>query len=407
MPPSKQSSDPGLTAKGEPRQFVKHAYKDRANEEDGPLSKKDEVVLSQYDEDRVGGTFPLKLHIILKILEKEGKDHIFSWLPHGRAFGIHKPGMFEEEVMKRFFKQSQISSFRRQLNLYGFLRLSNGRDSGSYYHELFLRGRPLLSMKMVRTRIKGTKIRASSSPADEPHFYSMPYLGPSVRPSSNSPLQQQSPNFMNASLTRSGMGMENSSNLNLNYSFPKSTAYSPKSDINFSQEHHLAMMMENRNLMNTFIGNGSRSSCTSPTARNALEMFYQRNQDQGIANFMNNNNSTNIRNQLLNSSFGNRQSSNLSSLNSNMGDVRSLMAQARYLNELAIRQNIAGMMPSPTFLNTVSPFTRSPSSSDLMAGLQRKAPFTPSHAVEEDIAVSSMLSLSGDSAASPIQSLEV
>ena len=44
IPPStKKISDSGLTAKGEPRQFVKHSYTDRAIEEDGPLSKKDET----------------------------------------------------------------------------------------------------------------------------------------------------------------------------------------------------------------------------------------------------------------------------------------------------------------------------------------------------------------------------
>ena len=176
-----ETGESGYTAKGERRQFVKHSYTDYASEEDGPLSKKDEAILSQYDENRVGGPFPLKLHIILKILEKEGNDDVFSWLPHGRSFGIHKPGQFEE-VIKRFFRQSQISSFRRQLNLYGFLRLTNGRDSGSYYHELFLRSKPLLSLKMTRTRIKGTKIRASSSPADEPRLYSFPVLDPVERP---------------------------------------------------------------------------------------------------------------------------------------------------------------------------------------------------------------------------------
>ncbi len=182
MKPTIDENMVGLTAKGEPRQYVQHAYTDRRSEDDGPLSKKDEVILKQYDEDRVGGAFPLKLHIILKILEREGNDHIFSWLPHGRAFGIHRNGRFEEEVVKRFFKQSQISSFRRQLNLYGFIRISNGRDAGAYYHEYFLRGKPLLSLKMTRTRIKGTKIRASSSPDNEPLFYSMPFLGPCVRP---------------------------------------------------------------------------------------------------------------------------------------------------------------------------------------------------------------------------------
>lgn len=75
--------------------------------------------------------------------------------------------------MGKFFKQTKLTSFRRQLNLYDFQRITHGRDAGSYYHELFLRGRPLLAKRMVRRKVKGTKIRASSSPDDEPNFYKM------------------------------------------------------------------------------------------------------------------------------------------------------------------------------------------------------------------------------------------
>jgi hypothetical protein len=42
-----------------------------------------------------------------------------------------------------------------------------------YYHELFLRSRPDLCRSMIRTRIKGTGIKASSSPDTEPDFYQM------------------------------------------------------------------------------------------------------------------------------------------------------------------------------------------------------------------------------------------
>jgi len=189
MGSNKQNSNPSLTANGELRQYVRHSYNDHALECNKPKTGKEEDMLHRYTENRVGGPFPLKLHIILKILEEEGNDCIVSWLPHGRAFVIHDSGRFEQEVVKRFFKHSQISSFRRQLNLYGFLRLSNGRDTGAYYHQLFLRGKPVLSLRMIRTKVKGTKIRASSSPADEPRFYVMPFLGPVRVQESDAPLR--------------------------------------------------------------------------------------------------------------------------------------------------------------------------------------------------------------------------
>ena len=395
IPPfSKKIIDSGLTAKGEPRQFVKHSYKDRAREEDGPLSKKDEIILAQYDEDRVGGIFPLKLHIILKILEREGKDHIFSWLPHGRAFGIHKLGLFEEEVMKRFFKQSQISSFRRQLNLYGFLRLSNGRDSGAYYHELFLRGRPLLSMKMVRTRIKGTKIRASSSPADEPQFYSMPFLGPGVRPSAQKSVQERNNSLL---MMRGNVGMDLVQNPNV----PSCSMM-----MDNSTQDQLSMLM-NRNLLNSYLnsrpsfGNNFNSNSFS---MNSFEALY-RSLDQGR---------NDLRNQLLNSNVGSQNLMN--SLNvppmNNINDINnmaSLMVQARYLNELSLmRKNLAAgagsMMPNQLFnqQNNIS------TPSFLMKGLEKQNRPSP-HGVEEDIAVTSMLSMnSGDgSAGSIVKSLEI
>jgi hypothetical protein len=387
IPPStKKISDSGLTAKGEPRQFVKHSYTDRAIEEDGPLSKKDEIVLAQYDEDRVGGIFPLKLHIILKILEQEGKDHIFSWLPHGRAFGIHKLGLFEEEVMKRFFKQSQISSFRRQLNLYGFLRLSNGRDSGAYYHELFLRGKPLLSMKMVRTRIKGTKIRASSSPAEEPQFYSMPFLGPSGRaPVPTSPQEMKNPLLM----MRSNAAMKNTHLPDIS---------PPRMDN--SKQDQLNILMQ-RNMMNSFL---NQRSClpnnfgplptNNPQPMSPFEALY-RSLDQGR-------NELNARNQLLNSNH-----STMNSVN-DMNNMASLMVQAQYLNELNImRQKLAGaggLLSNKSFQS--NGFSSSPpTSSFFMKEFEKQN--RPS--IQEDIAVNSMLSLnnSGAHTANIVNSLEV
>lgn len=66
-----------------------------------------------------------------------------------------------------------MTSFQRQLNLYGFARITRGNDAGGYYHELFLRGKPFLCKRMARTKVKGTRFKAASSPDQEPDFYSM------------------------------------------------------------------------------------------------------------------------------------------------------------------------------------------------------------------------------------------
>ena len=73
--------------------------------------------------------------------------------PHGRCFVVHKPKEFVVEVMPTYFHQSKLTSFQRQLNLYGFTRITRGPDRGGYYHELFLRHKMFLCKTMVRYRL--------------------------------------------------------------------------------------------------------------------------------------------------------------------------------------------------------------------------------------------------------------
>jgi hypothetical protein len=164
---------PGKTAKHNDRHFVVHNYHDHALDHD------DENDDSEHEETggrRRGGvsiSFPTKLYSVLEQVEADGWGHVISWMPHGRCFVIHKPKEFSELVMPHYFRQSKLTSFQRQLNLYGFCRLTRGNDAGGYYHELFLRGRMFLAKKMQRTKIKGTKFKAASSPEHEPDFYCM------------------------------------------------------------------------------------------------------------------------------------------------------------------------------------------------------------------------------------------
>ena len=145
----------------------------------------------------VSEPFPQKLHRMLESCEKEGLSDIVSFYKHGRAFAIHQPRRFVSEVMPAFFRQSRLTSFQRQLNLYGFRRISQGPDNGGayryrsirwgcvfpsfvipssffpiprysgYYHELFLKGRPGLCVNMKRVKIKGTS-KPKRDPETEP-----------------------------------------------------------------------------------------------------------------------------------------------------------------------------------------------------------------------------------------------
>lgn len=154
------------------RYFVQHKrYVDRSEDvpEILPLDKKA----------RGGNTipFPLRLHQMLDDVENAGLTFIVSWSSHGRAFMVHKRVEFVERVLPVYFQQHKFASFQRQLNLYGFSRISTGKDKGVYYHESFLKGRQLLTTKMTRTKVKGNSTRGSSNPYAEPDFYIMKPLG--------------------------------------------------------------------------------------------------------------------------------------------------------------------------------------------------------------------------------------
>ena len=116
--------------------------------------------------------FPQKLHRMLSELVKQadGSD-MASFLPHGRAFAIHNPKQFASEIMHKYFRMSRFSSFQRQLNLYDFKRISEGRDKGAYYHELFLQGRTPLCTQMKRAKIKG---QTGGGYHEELNFYLTP-----------------------------------------------------------------------------------------------------------------------------------------------------------------------------------------------------------------------------------------
>ena len=114
--------------------------------------------------------FPEKLHRLLQETEAAGLSDVISFSPNGLTFAIHKPERFFKEIVPRYFRHKRLSSFKRQLNLYGFELISSGPYRGSYYHKLFVKGRPELCINMRRlvntkiSRAKGSR-RSTRLPA--------------------------------------------------------------------------------------------------------------------------------------------------------------------------------------------------------------------------------------------------
>jgi len=161
------SSKADLLPSGKPRpKPQKHVYHDYSAIPDS----------EHFVRKKTGGVtmpFPEKL---MHMLDKESllNPDVISWQSHGRAFTVRKPKDFTSRVMGGYFRQSKLTSFQRQLNLYGFRRITQGTDAGAYYHELFLRGRPQLCMRMQRQKVKGTGHKQPTDVTSEPNFYVMP-----------------------------------------------------------------------------------------------------------------------------------------------------------------------------------------------------------------------------------------
>lgn len=167
-----------------------HTYQDYANAPP-PTSPgtADPISLDAKPRGGVATPFPSMLHTLLERAERDHYSHIVSWKPHGRAFQVHDKDRFVKEILPMYSRQTQFASFQRQLNLYGFRRLSRrGPDYGAFYSELFLRAKPDLAVLMTRTKVNGNEVRQGSSPRTEPNFYAMPPVGVPVvsQPTPNS-----------------------------------------------------------------------------------------------------------------------------------------------------------------------------------------------------------------------------
>ncbi|GFH59731.1 hypothetical protein CTEN210_16207 [Chaetoceros tenuissimus] len=97
----------------------------------------------------VKAPFPVKLMDLLNIVDDHPFDYdgtslrsIISWQPDGKCFRVHDKVLFERHVQHQYFEQTNYTSFRRQLNLWGFKRIAGpktGPNFGAYYHPQFTR----------------------------------------------------------------------------------------------------------------------------------------------------------------------------------------------------------------------------------------------------------------------------
>jgi len=111
-------------------------------------------------------------------------DDLIAWDPSGGSFHVYDQSRFAREILPRYFKHNNFASFIRQLNMYGFRKISTiehgslktERDDIEFAHPSFIRGHDTL-LELIKRRapdnqqklpIQTTKLdlpTSSSSPA--------------------------------------------------------------------------------------------------------------------------------------------------------------------------------------------------------------------------------------------------
>lgn len=108
---------------------------------------------------------PAFLGKLWKMVDDPNTDQLISWSQTGTSFIIQNQAQFWYELLPLYYKHNNMSSFVRQLNMYGFHKIStveNGsmdadKDEIQFYHPNFQKDHPekLINIKRKVTTTKG------------------------------------------------------------------------------------------------------------------------------------------------------------------------------------------------------------------------------------------------------------
>merc|ERR1719191_620396 len=95
---------------------------------------------------------------IFQLVSDENTNSIISWNDDGKNFTIWNAHAFQKQILPQYFKHSNLCSFIRQLNTYGFHKVSSPSENLQFSHPSFRKDCKHLLQNIIRKSKRKTKV---------------------------------------------------------------------------------------------------------------------------------------------------------------------------------------------------------------------------------------------------------
>ena len=131
----------------------------QTNKENIEVNKNENENKDNYQKDKYKkkGEYPNFLLKLYQILENESYKDIIHWTEDGKYFIISNLHDFTEQILPKYYKHNNYSSFIRQLNMYDFHKKKSGQNEHVFHHQNFIKDRKDL-LKLIKRKSKKENI---------------------------------------------------------------------------------------------------------------------------------------------------------------------------------------------------------------------------------------------------------